>query len=316
MSVYRQALPQLGGELFITDGGLETSLIFHEGIELPEFAAFVLLKDPQGRDALEKYYRSYARIAKQAGLGFILESPTWRSSPDWGQKIGYTRAELHDLNTAAIALMESIRTEFESAEQPYVISGCIGPRGDGYRADSRMSGAEARDYHAEQIGSFALTAADCVTAVTMNYVEEAIGIALAARDQNIPAIISFTVETDGRLPSGETLDEAIAAVDSACDGYPAYYMVNCAHPSHFESNLADMGQIDRVRGIRANASRCSHAELDEAEELDDGNPEEFGLDYRRLLQRYPNINVVGGCCGTDQRHIEQISLQLVSRDAA
>ena len=316
MSVYRQALPQLGDRLFITDGGLETSLIFHEGIELPEFAAFVLLKDQEGRDALKKYYRSYARIAKQSGLGFILESPTWRSSPEWGQKIGYTTAELHDLNTAAIGLMESIREEFESADQPYVISGCIGPRGDGYRAENRMTETEARDYHGEQIGSFALSAADCVTAVTMNYVEEASGIALAARDRRIPAIISFTVETDGRLPSGETLDEAIALVDAASDRYPAYYMVNCAHPSHFESSLAAMERIDRLRGIRANASRCSHAELDEAEELDDGNPEEFGLDYRRLLDRFPNINVVGGCCGTDQRHIEQISLRLVSQDAA
>ncbi|MBW0147178.1 homocysteine S-methyltransferase family protein [Marinobacter arenosus] len=316
MSTYRQALPQLGDRLFITDGGLETSLIFHEGIDLPEFAAFVLLKDQQGRDALENYYRSYARIAKQAGLGFILESPTWRSSPDWGQKIGYTKAELHDLNTAAITLMESIRDEFESADQPYVISGCIGPRGDGYRADNRMTATEARDYHADQIGSFALSTADCVTAVTMNYVEEGSGIALAARDQGIPAVISFTVETDGRLPSGETLDEAIALVDEVSGGYPAYYMVNCAHPSHFESSLAEMEHIDRIRGIRANASRCSHAELDEAEKLDDGDPEEFGLDYRRLLNHFPNINVVGGCCGTDQRHIEQISLRLIGRDAA
>lgn len=316
MSVYRKTLPQLGNQLFLTDGGLETSLIFHEGIELPEFSAFVLLKDQKGRDALKKYYRSYARIAKQAGLGFILESPTWRSSPEWGQKIGYTRAELHGLNAAAIALMESIREEFESADQPYVISGCIGPRGDGYRADNRMTVTEARDYHSEQINSFALSAADCVTAVTINYVEEATGIAKAARDQSIPAIISFTVETDGRLPSGETLDEAIALVDTASDAYPAYYMVNCAHPSHFESSLAEMKHIDRVRGIRANASRCSHAELDEAEELDDGNPEEFGLDYRRLLQRFPHINVVGGCCGTDQRHIEHVSLQLVRQDAA
>lgn len=316
MSLYRQALPQLSIQLFVTDGGLETSLIFHDGIELPYFSSFVLLKDPQGRDALRKYYRSYARIAKQAGLGFILESPTWRSNADWGHKIGYSRAELHDVNVAAIELMESIREEFESQGQPYVISGCIGPRGDGYRADSRMTEGEARDYHAEQIKSFASSTADCVTAVTMNYVEEAIGIALAAREWDIPAIISFTVETDGRLPSGETLDEAIARVDKACDGYPAYYMVNCAHPSHFESNLAAMQHIDRVRGIRANASRCSHAELDEAETLDDGDPQEFGLDYRRLLQHFPQINIVGGCCGTDQRHIEQLTLQLTKRDAA
>ncbi|MDF1782144.1 MAG: homocysteine S-methyltransferase family protein [Alcanivoracaceae bacterium] len=316
MSLYRQALPQLGNQIFITDGGLETSLIFHDGIELPYFASFVLLKDQQGRDALRKYYRSYARIAKQAGVAFILETPTWRSNRDWGDKLGFTPSQLRDVNLAAVALMESIRNEFESHDQPYVISGCIGPRGDGYRSDARMSEVEARDYHAEQIGSFVLSAADCVTAVTMNYVEEAIGVAMAARDHHIPVVISFTVETDGRLPSGETLDEAIGLVDEACDGCPAYYMVNCAHPSHFESSLAGMKHIGRLRGIRANASRCSHAELDEAEELDDGNPEEFGLDYRRLCQRFPQINIVGGCCGTDHRHIEQLSLQLVEREVA
>lgn len=310
MSLYRHSLPQLEGDIFLTDGGIETSLIFQYGFDLPHFASFVLLEDQEGYQALRDYFRSYAQIAKDAGFAFILESPTWRSNQAWGYKVGYTEESLHDANLAAIALMESIRVEFEGPGQPFVISGNIGPRGDGYRADARMTIPEARHYHSVQISSFAMSAADCVSALTMNYVEEAIGVVLAAHDRNMPVIIAFTVETNGHLPSGESLDDAIATVDLATDGYPAYYMVNCAHPSHFESSLEAMRNIDRLRGIRANASRCSHAELDEAEALDDGNPQEFGQDYQRLRRRFPRLNVFGGCCGTDHRHISQIASQI------
>ena len=188
-----------------------------------------------------------------------------------------------------------------------VISGCIGPWGDGYNPTALMNEIEAEYYHAHQIGTLAQTNADLVTAMTMTYVEEAIGIVRAAQKANIPVVISFTVETDGKLPTGQSLAEAIATVDRATNNAPIYYMINCAHPLHFVHILEEGGEwIERIKAIRANASIKSHAELDEAEKLDDGNPVEFGIQYQKLRNLLPNLNILGGCCGTDIRHVEQI----------
>ncbi|MCO6059137.1 homocysteine S-methyltransferase family protein [Pseudomonas sp. MOB-449] len=308
MAQYRSALPQLEGELFLTDGGIETTLVFHEGIALPDFAAFVLLNYPDGQEALRRYYRTYCAIASHYGTGLILESPTWRANPDWASHLGFTPQGLAEANRQAIALLQALRTEVESGRTPVVISGCIGPRGDGYIADEAMDEFQSRQYHAEQIEVFAHSAADMISALTMHYVEEAVGVALAARDAHMPVVISFSVETDGRLPAGQSLKEAIEQVDHATAAYPAYYMINCAHPEHFEDALVPGSRwVQRIRGLRANASRKSHAELNEATALDSGDPEELGAQYARLRQRLPHINVMGGCCGTDHRHVEQMA---------
>lgn len=307
MSKYRHQLPQLSDRIFITDGGIETTLIYHDGQQLPFFAAFDLLKTSAGRAALVAYFRRHIAIARESGVGFILESATWRANPDWAAKLGYSEAALLSANRDAIAMLHELREEFESPGTPVVISGCVGPRGDGYKADQRMKSATAAVYHAPQIRTFAEAGADLVTAITMTYSEEAIGIARAARAAGMPVVISFTVETDGRLPSGETLPSAIAAVDAATGSAPAYYMINCAHPTHFASEFAgDGGWIRRVRGLRANASRKSHAELDQATELDMGDPAELGSLYGDLRERFSHFNVLGGCCGTDHRHIRAI----------
>ena len=312
MARYRDALPQLGGDLFVTDGGIETTLIFHDGLELPDFAAYALLDRPDGEAVLLKYFRAYGAIARRFGVGLILESATWRASRDWAARLGHTPAELARLNRAAVRQLEGLRGEIEEAGTRTVISGCVGPRGDGYNPTSLMSIEEAESYHAEQIGVFADTAADLVTAITMNYVEEAIGITRAARRAGVPAVISFTVETDGRLPTGDTLPAAIQRVDAETAAYPAYYMINCAHPTHFERVLdGTQPWAQRVRGLRANASRQSHAELNEATVLDIGDPAELGREYAELKRRLPRLNVMGGCCGTDQRHVEQIAAACV-----
>ena len=271
MARYRNALLQLGGGLFLTDGGIETTLIFQEGLELPDFAAFHLLKDSKGEAALGKYFRTYAEIAKRFGTGLVLESATWRASADWGTRLGYTPEALAQANRKAIRLLEEIRSELANEKIEVVISGCLGPRGDGYSPAQTMSVREAEAYHREQVETFADTAADMVTAITMNYVEEAIGIARAAGSAGMPVVISFTVETDGRLPTGQTLRAAIEQVDAA------------------------------------NASRKSHAELNESPELDVGDPVELGMQHAGLKQRLPQLNVLGGCCGTDHRHVEQIA---------
>jgi S-methylmethionine-dependent homocysteine/selenocysteine methylase len=307
MSKYRTALPQLNGELFMTDGGIETTLIFHRGFELPYFAAFDLLKNGEGREGLREYFLPYLEIAKKHSIGLVLESATWRASSDWAEKLGYTSDALRDANVKAIELLKDIREEHETDTTKLVISGCVGPRGDGYSPETLMTEEQAERYHAIQIGTFASTAADMITAITMTHAEEAIGIARAAKAVGMPAVISFTVETDGNLPTGQSLKDAIEQVDAATGSGPAYYMINCAHTTHFEDVLASgENWTKRIRGVRANASRLSHAELDEAAELDEGNPEEFGAEHAEIHSAFRHINVFGGCCGTDHRHVEKV----------
>ena len=307
MTTHAQSLPQLAGGLFLTDGGMETTLVFHDGIDLPHFAAFHLLKTADGREMTRRYYERYLAIARAAGTGFVLESPTWRASPDWGAKLGYDRREIVAVNEAAIALMREIAWESVGVK-PIVVSGNIGPRGDGYVASEIMTPSEAQAYHSVQAEALASAGADMISAFTMTNASEAIGIVRAATAVDVPVVISFTVETDGRLPTGQGLAAAIAEVDAATVGKPAYYMINCAHPTHFAATLDEIGSLaSRIRGLRANASRRSHQELNDSPDLDAGNPQELGAEYRELLTRYPHINVLGGCCGTDHRHVGAIA---------
>ena len=310
MEKYRQSLPQCDGDLFLTDGGIETTLIFHYGLHLPHFSAFHLFSTSEGQAALERYFSTYARLARRHGLGSVLETATWRASASWGDKLGYGADQLADINRRSVAMLEKVRVEHETPTTPIVISGCLGPRGDGYIPGERMTTREAENYHAAQIETLAGTPVDALSALTMNYVEESLGIARAARACSLPIVISFTAETDGRLPTGQTLGDAINQVDDETSGYPLYYMVNCAHTSHFESVLdAADPWCSRIRGLRANASSMSHAELNEAPELDPGDPVALGRDYARLKSgKLPHLSVVGGCCGTDDRHVEQMAL--------
>ena len=308
MAKYRDALPQLTGTLFLTQGGMETTLIFNEGIALPDFAAFHLLKTAQGTSTLTDYYTTYAGLAKRRGTGLILESATWRANADWGARLGYSPSDLFAVNQKAMALLESVRAEHEASPTKIVLSGCIGPRGDAYRPSTVMSDRDAQQYHRPQVEAFASSGADMVSALTMNDAEEATGVALAARELAMPVVISFTVESDGTLPTGQTLPSAIQQVDAATSSYPSYYMINCAHPSHFMHVLATReAWLARIRGLRANASRRTHAELDGAVDLDTGDPAALGREYAMLCAVLPRLNVLGGCCGTDHRHIEQIA---------
>lgn len=312
MTNKQEPLPQLGSFPFLTDGGLETTLIFRDGFDLPLFAAFSLLRSKAGRQALSRYFLEYIQLAQRHGCGVILESPTWRANPEWGWQLGYTLDELADANRDAIGLLEDVVSPLATAVGKRILSGCVGPRGDGYVADHVMSVSEALAYHEWQIGVFATTAADMVCAMTMTTAAEATGVALAAKKHGIPAAISFTTETNGRLPSGQELGEAISQVDEASAGYPAYYMVNCAHPDHFRFTLKE-GEpwLHRLRGVRANASRMSHAELDATENLDDGDPAELGRIYAEMHDRHGRLNILGGCCGTDARHIDAIATACV-----
>lgn len=305
--MYRNDLPQLGDEVFLTDSGLETDLIFNVGFDLADFAAFPLLDDEAGRAALSNYARDHAELAAERGVGVVIETPTWRANSDWGQRNGFDGRALDRLNREAVALLSEVRSERKPDSPPMVISGNIGPRDDGHNPASLMTADEAQAYHSPQISTFADTDVDIVTALTLTYVDEAIGIARAAAAAGVPSAISFTVETDGRLPDGTTVAEAIKAVDGATDNAPAYYMINCAHPTHIGSAFADAAGSGRLRGVRVNASKLSHTELDSSDEQDTGNPDELGAEIRQMRSESPQLTIIGGCCGTDVRHIRAIA---------
>jgi len=305
---YRHNLPQHNGQIMLTDGGMETTLIFHDGINLPHFAAFDLLRTKQGYEKIKSYFRKYADIAKAQNTGFILETPTWRASSDWGDKLGYSEKALAVVNSQEIELLEEIRREYDTAKTPFVISGNIGPRGDGYNPENCMSADQAEEYHGKQISTFATTSADMVSVLTMSYVEEALGITRAAQSAGMPVAVSFTVETDGRLVTGQPLSEAITQIDEETGNAPSYFMINCAHPAHFSHVLTGDGEWrNRIMGLRTNASQMSHHELDNCEELDAGDPADLADRYKSLMHLLPNLVVLGGCCGTDDRHVGAIS---------
>jgi len=290
----------LAGGTFVTDGGMETTLIFREGFDLPCFAAFPLLDDERGVAALRSYFAPYLELAREHGVGILLDAPTWRASADWGAQLGYSADALDDVNRRGVALVSELGDDV-------LVCGAVGPRADAYRPGERMSPAEAEAYHRPQVETFADTDAALVSALTLAYAEEGIGIARAAAAAGIPSSISFTVEVDGRLPSGQALREAVERVDRETDCAPAFFMVNCAHPTHVARGLADEGPwLERIGGVRANASAKSHAELDESDELDDGDPIALAAAMATLYPLLPSLAVVGGCCGTDERHIEQL----------
>jgi S-methylmethionine-dependent homocysteine/selenocysteine methylase len=296
------------GGLLVTDGGLETTLIFQDGLDLPHFAAFPLLDSEPGRTALRRYYDSYGVAARNSGAGCLLDTPTFRASPDWAAKVGYEVATLPRVIADAVSLLQSVRTTWAPQGVRVAINGAIGPRGDGYSAAETMGGADAEAYHLPQVQAYAAAGADIVTAQTMTHAGEAIGIARAAAQAGIPCIVSFTVETDGKLPDGSALRDAVMAVEAA-GAPPALYMVNCAHPSHIAPAFELGGDwLKRMAGVRANPSPMSHAELNESPTLEAGDPIELGALLGAMRRRFPHFCLFGGCCGSDARHAEQIGL--------
>ncbi len=295
------------GPLFLTDAGMETALIFHQGQELPSFATFPLLESESGRAALLTYYEPFLELARTRGAGFILGACTWRASADWGAGLGYDTAAIADVNRRAIEFVDELRASQPPSDHPVLLEAPIGPRGDAYAPSSLMTAAEAERYHSAQMQTLAGTAVDLITALTVMYADEAIGMVRAARAAGLPVAVSFTLETDGRLPSGQSLGAAIEQVDGATDGAPLHYMINCAHPAHFAGALADADPwVARIRGLRANASMRSHAELDDSEDLDDGDPADLAERHVALRGALPGVTILGGCCGTDIRHVTSI----------
>lgn len=293
--------PRVGGSPYVTDGGIETDLIFNRGFDLDEFAAFPLLYDERGRAALVDYYRGYAGIARLAGVGLVLASPTWRANTDWAARLGYDTTATDRVNRDAVELMRTVREELSELAE-VVVSGVVGPRGDGYVAGERPDLEEAAAYHRAQVESFVAAGADLVEALTMTTAQEAAGVVAAGHEVGLPVGVLFTVEVDGRLPDGTTLGDAIAVVDAVGDA--AYFGVNCAHPTHLAAALEEgIGWRERIAELRPNASTKTHEELDAMTELDAGDVGHLVDSLASIRALLPGLSVVGGCCGTDASHV-------------
>lgn len=307
MSVDSRALPPQQGQIFVTDGGIETHLIFNLGEELPNFSAYVLSDTARGRQVLRDYYAPYVAVAREAGRPFVFDTNTWRASADWGERNGHSALALRQSNLDAVALYRELQRDFAAEGIESVVSGVVGPRRDGWKYDAAITVEEGEAYHGAQLAAFADAGVDYVSAYTLTNTPEAIGIALACRKLGLAVVLSFTLETDGNLPGGKTLAQAIAETDAATGAYASYYMLNCVHPIHFAATVRHAGAwVDRIGGLRVNASQKSHAELDEAPALDIGDMRDLAQRFNRLVPLLPNLRVVGGCCGTDHRHIGEI----------
>ena len=312
MAMYRDNLPQLSDGWFLSGAGLETDLMFNHGIEVPQFASHNLLSDPVGCEAMAAYHRSFLSLARDMEVGFILGCPTWKAHMHWAADLGACEQDLAQANRDAVTFVAGLRRAFFDNAKPIFLSASIGPKGDAYAPEDLVSVEDAESYHAKQIGWLVPTEADFVAAETFTQFSEAIGVVRAAQAAAMPIVVSFTVETDGNLPTGQSLRDAITAVDEATGAGAAYFMINCAHPDHFSHVLEDEDWSRRIRGIMCNASRKSHAELNESEAIDDGDLVALGAQYRVLKGTMPRLNIFGACCGADLRHVTEIARAIAS----
>lgn len=303
---YRDKLPQLNGHDVATQGGMETWLQYVDGFELQHFCFFDLLNNSKAVTALRDYHRKIIEAVIPHGFGILAEGLHYRASRDWGELLGYSREGLVEINFRGVEFYKELADEYESGDNPMPIGGVIGPRGDAYEIGKTPDAAEAEEYHSEQIQTLTDAGVDMITAATLSFVDEAIGIARAAKSAQIPIVLSFFTNSDGNLESGPTVREAIEAVDAATDSAPAYYMINCSHPLEFEPALEEAEWTRRLGGFMPNAVASEKLSLCTLGHLEDGDPEELGHQMGSLARRFPHMTVWGGCCGTDSRHLGQI----------
>lgn len=303
----KRLLPHQTDQRFLVFAATGTDLIFNRGVELPGFASFPLVEDPDVQPIIVDQMRELMKVSAESELGCIIDTLTWMANRDRAAPLGYDADRLATLNRKAVALMCELREE--DPRDDVLVALCIGPSRDAYARLEPMNVETARAYHRVQIGSVADAGIDLVNACTFNQIEEAAGAVLAAKDCGVPISVSFVVETDGCLDNGTGLEQAIDRVDELTGNAAAYFMVNCAHPDHFSHVLTGH---PRLKGMAVNASRCSHAELDDATELDDGDPQELGAQVAQLVRKFPHISVIGGCCGSDFRHMREMAARVAA----
>lgn len=303
--------PRLEGKFYLTEGGTETEILYKWGFELPEFAMFPLLDNPKADQVIRDIYRRYFDAAEKHQTGLLILGHDYRASPDWGAKLGYTTEGLADMQRRTIEFLDDVRREYVGRVSDVYIAGCIGPRGDAYGTGGDISEEEAEEYHSVQLTTLKSTQADMAIAVTFNNVPEAVGVIRAAHRIGIPIGVSLTLTTEGVLRSGPTLREAIEVIEEKTNGSAAWYGTNCSHPLEFASALADEGPwLERLRYIRPNAVKMEKVALCKLGHLEDGDPVELGEQMGEVASKFPSADILGGCCGTDERHLGEIAINV------
>jgi homocysteine S-methyltransferase len=299
---------QRDGIFYLTEGGQETEIMYRHGHALPEFAMYPLLDDRAAMDDLKAMYSRVLDVAAEQGFAAMISGLDYRGSPDWGERLGYSRARLAEALERSIAFLREVADPYEDQIGEILIGGMLGPRGDAYSLNRTITAEEAEDYHGFQLEVLKRTGVDFVSAVTFNNVAEAVGVARAAARIRVPLNIAFTLDSDHRLKSGPSLKEAVEAVDAqAGDARPDFYGINCSHPLEFEPALEAGDWISRLRSLRPNASAKDKIDLCQIGHLEDGDPVDLGKRMGVLARRYPHIDIFGGCCGTWAPHLDEIA---------
>ena len=300
--------PRLKDKIYLTEGGTETEILYKWGYALPEFAMFPLLDNPEADAVIRDMYRRYFDVAAEHNTGMLVLGHDYRASPDWGAKLGYSPEGLAEMERRTVRFLDEIRAEYSAKVTDAYIAGCIGPRGDAYGTGAEIGENEAEDYHSVQLPTLRETPADMAIAVTFNNIPEAVGVIRAAEGIGLPIGVSLTLTTESRLRSGPTLRKAVETIDERTNGAAAWFGTNCSHPLEFEPALADEGPwIERLRYMRPNAVKMEKLALCKLGHLEDGDPVELGHQMGDLARRYPQMDLLGGCCGTDERHLDEIA---------
>lgn len=308
-------LPIAGsGELFLTEGGSETEIMYRHGFELPEFAMFTLLENPKAVPIMRDMFCAQLDVAAEFGLSFLLTGLDYRASPDWGAKLGYSAQGLADANISAIEFLRDIAQGYEDQIPRLLVGGILGPRGDAYDLNQNITAESAEDYHSVQLNTLKAAGVDFVSAQTFNNVPEAVGVCKAASKMGVALSVGLTLDSTCRLKSGPSLAEAITEIDALTgEQAPDFYLLNCSHPVEYEPALENASWIKRLRGVRPNASKMEKLALCKLGHLEDGDPVELGAQLGDLSQRFPHMDIFGGCCGTGDSHLREIAKALKSR---
>jgi homocysteine S-methyltransferase len=304
--------PQKEGRFYLSEGGTETEILYKYGFELPQFAMFPLLDNPEAVSKMQGMYRKYLDVVAKHGMCALMGGLDYRASPDWGKLLGYSPQGLSEANHKSINFLREIAKEYTSDIPDILIQGLIGPRGDAYKMNLNITENEAEDYHSIQLNTLKEANVDLALAITFNNIPESIGVARAAKKIGVPLAISLSLDSTSKLNSGPSLAEAITTIDEETELAPEFYLINCSHPLEYESAIVSGDWINRIRGVRPNASKMEKIALCQIGHLEDGDPVELGVQCGDLARRYPHMDIWGGCCGTWDTHLDQIAKNILA----
>jgi homocysteine S-methyltransferase len=304
--------PQENDVIYLAEGGQETEIMYRHGHDLPEFAMYPLLENPEAVADLKQMYARVLDIAAECGFAAMICGLDYRASPDWGEKLGYSRSGLAEALEASIAFLRDVAEPYQGQIDRILIGGSIGPRGDAYSLNRTITADEAEDYHGFQLEVLQRVGVDFASAMTFNNVAEAIGVSRAAARVGLPLSMGFVLDNNHRLKSGASLREAVEAVDAeAGNAKPDFYGINCSHPLEFEPALESGDWILRLRSLRPNASARDKMDLCKIGHLEEGDPVDLGHRMGALAKRLPHVDIFGGCCGTWDKHLCEIARNVI-----